>query len=78
MGINFNCKVTGDPVKMDAEKRKQFEERIKDDYVIHLYVSASSRTHIRWQCSITHLRSTHSLLCSMVVMRVGVCRAKLS
>eukprot|EP00667_Euglena_gracilis_P004952 EG_transcript_4981 len=36
VGIPFNCKITGEPVRMDSDKRKQFEERIKDDYVVHL------------------------------------------
>ncbi len=38
MGVNFNCKVAGDPVKLDSEKRKQFEEKIREEYVVHLYV----------------------------------------
>eukprot|EP00668_Euglena_longa_P002236 GGOE01002581.1.p1 GENE.GGOE01002581.1~~GGOE01002581.1.p1 ORF type:complete len:625 (-),score=163.38 GGOE01002581.1:327-2201(-) len=36
VGVPFNCKLTGDPVRLDSDKRKQFEERIKDDYVVHL------------------------------------------
>jgi transmembrane 9 superfamily protein 2/4 len=36
VGVPFNCKPAGDAVRMDSEKRKQFEERIKDDYVVHL------------------------------------------
>jgi transmembrane 9 superfamily protein 2/4 len=36
VGISFKCKLSGDPVRLDSEKRKEFEERIKDDYVVHL------------------------------------------
>eukprot|EP00993_Chasmostoma_nieuportense_P005598 NODE_621_length_2008_cov_133.209995_g577_i0.p1 GENE.NODE_621_length_2008_cov_133.209995_g577_i0~~NODE_621_length_2008_cov_133.209995_g577_i0.p1 ORF type:complete len:624 (-),score=145.44 NODE_621_length_2008_cov_133.209995_g577_i0:80-1951(-) len=36
MGVDFNCKTAGDPVKMDDGKRREFEEKIKEEYSIHL------------------------------------------